>query len=100
MYHISAQSYKVLTNVTFFILSFVTPCTSHTTFITIQNWSRSSFPTPMNTNDFIVLAILTCGGGGGGMGEDGCEAGGGVGGGGMRGILCLIKLISLLGEPF
>jgi len=50
-----------------------------------------------------MLAILTHEGGGGGMGEDGGEdgeSGGGVGGGGMRGILCLIKLITLLGETF
>ena len=33
------------------------------------------------------------------MGEDG-ETGGGVGGGGMHGILCLIRLITLLGETF
>lgn len=32
-------------------------------------------------------------------GEDG-ETGGGVGGGGMRRILCIIKLITLLGETF
>ena len=32
-------------------------------------------------------------------GEDG-EIGGGVGGGGMRGIRCFIKLITLLGETF
>jgi len=42
---------------------------------------------------------LTCSGGGGGMGEDG-ETGGGVGGGGMCRILCLVKLIALLGETF
>lgn len=68
-----------------------------------QNWSRSSFPTLLNTGNFIVLAILTYGGGGGGMDEDGGEddeTGSGVGGGGMRKILCLIKLIALLGETF
>jgi len=68
-----------------------------------QNWSRFSFPTPLNTDNFISLAILTRDGGGGGTGEDGgegSETGGGVGGGGMRGILCLIKLIELLGDTF
>jgi len=52
-----------------------------------QNWSGSSFPTPLNINNFIVLAILNCGGGGGGVGGDGGEDGetsGGVGGDGMR----------------
>jgi len=37
------------------------------------------------------------------MGEDGgedSEIGGDVGGGGMRRVLCLIKLIALLGETF
>lgn len=55
----------------------------------------------MNTGSFIALAILLRDGGGGGMGkgEDG-DAGGCAGGGGMRGILCLIKLIALLGETF
>ena len=68
-----------------------------------QNWSGSSFPTPLNTGNFIVLAILNCGGGGGGVGEDGDEdgeTGGGVGGGAMHGIQCLIKLIALLRETF
>lgn len=50
-----------------------------------------------------MLAILNCGGGGGGMcgyqSEYG-ETGGGVGGGGMYGIHCLIRLITLLGETF
>jgi len=68
-----------------------------------QNWSRSSFPTPLNTNNFIALAIFNCGGGRGGVGEDGgedSETGGGVGGGGMRRIHCFIKLIALLSETF
>ena len=50
-----------------------------------------------------MLAILNCGGGRGGVGEDGGEdgeTGGGVGGGGMRKILCLIRLIALLGKTF
>ena len=63
----------------------MTPCASHTAFTINQNWSGSSFPTPLNNENFIALAILNCGGGGGGLGEDG-ETGGGVGGGGMRGI--------------
>lgn len=95
--------YRALTNVAFFIFSSITPCASHTTFITNQNWSRSSFPTLLNTGNFIALAILTRGGGRGGMGEDGgedSETGGGVVGGGLCGILCLIKLIILLVEIF
>jgi len=97
------QSCKALTNMTFFILSFVTPCASHTTLITNQNWSGSSFPTPLNTRNFILLAIFIHSGGGGGTSEDGgegSEIGGGVGGGDMRGILCLIKLITLHEETF
>ena len=99
MYHISARSYKVLTSVAFLILSSVTTCASHTTFTTNQNWFRSSFPTPLNTDKFIALTILNCGGGGG-VGKDGGEdgeTGGGVGGGGIH---CLIKQIVLLGETF
>ena len=46
-----------------------------------------------------MLAILNSGRGRGGVGEDG-ETGGGVERGGMRGILCLVKLITLLGETF
>ena len=71
--------------------------------ITNQNWSGSLFPTPLNIGNFIALAILTRGGGGGGTGEDGGEgdeAGGGMGGGDIRGILCLIRWITLLGETF
>ena len=81
----------------------MTPCTSHIALITNQNWSRSSFPTPLNIGNFIALAILTRDGGGVGTGEDGgegSEASGGVGGGGMCGIFYLIKLIALLGETF
>jgi len=68
-----------------------------------QNWSRSSFPNPLNIGNFTVLAILNCGCGGGGTGEDGGdggEAGGSVGGGGIYGILCLIRWITLHGETF
>jgi len=65
-----------------------------------QNWSGSSFPTPLNTDNFIVLAILNCGGGGGGVSEDEDEDGGGVGGSGMRRICFFIKLIALFGETF
>ena len=57
----------------------------------------------MNKSNFIALAILTRGGGRGGTSKDegeGSEAGGGVGEGGMRGILCLIKLMANLGETF
>ena len=57
----------------------------------------------LDIGNFIVLAILNRGGGGGGMGEVGGEdgeTGGGVGGGGMCEIICLIRLITLLGETF
>ena len=54
-------------------MSSVTPWASHTTLNMNQNWSGSSFPNPLNTGNFIVLAILTCGGGGGGMGKDAGE---------------------------
>jgi len=82
------------------MLSSVTPCTSHTAFIKNQNWFGSSFHTPLNTGNFIPLAILTCDGGTDEDGGEDGEAGGGAGGGGMHGILYLIKLISLLGEAF
>ena len=85
------------------MLSSVTPCASHITFTTNQNWSGSLFPTPLNTENFIALTILSYGGGGGGVGGDGSEygeTGGGVGGGGMCRIRCLIRLIMLLGETF
>lgn len=81
----------------------MTACASHTTFTMNQNWSGSSFPTLLNTGNFIVLTILNCGGGGGGVGRDGGEdgdTGGGVGGGGMHRIHFLIRLITLLGETF
>jgi len=68
-----------------------------------QNWSGSSFPTPLNTGNFIVITKLIHGGGGRGMGEDGGEdneIGSGASRGGMHGILCLIKLIALLGKTF
>ncbi len=102
MYQVSMRSCGVLTNVAFFILSSVTPCASHKTFITNQNWSRYSFPTPLNTGSFIALAILLRGGGESGMGEDRGEDGetGGDVGGGMHGILYLIILITLLGKTF
>ena len=68
-----------------------------------QNLSGPSFPTPLNTKNFIALAILNCGGGGGGVvkyeDEDG-ETSGGVGGSGMNGIRCFLKRIALLGETF
>ena len=93
----------MLTNVAFFILSSVTPCASDTALNMNQNWFGSSFPTPLNTGSFIVLAILLRGGGRGGMGEDGGEdgeTGGGIGGSGMHKIHYFIKLITLLGETF
>jgi len=68
-----------------------------------QNWFGSSFPTPLNTGNFIVLAILTHGGGEGGTSEDGGEggeAGGTMGGGGIRRILFLTKWIAHHRETF
>ena len=103
MYHASARSYKALTTVAFFMLSSMIHYDSHTTFTMNKNWFGSSFPIPLNTENFIALAILNCGGGGGGVGRDGGEdgeIGGGVGGGGMHGIHCLIRLIVLLRETF
>ena len=50
-----------------------------------------------------MLTIFNYGGGEGSVGGDGGndgETSGGEGGGGMRGIHCLIKLITLLGETF
>ena len=79
----------------------MTPCTSHTTFATNQNWYGYSFPTPLNTGDFIALTIMLRGGGEGGMGKDegeDSENSDGVGGGGMFVILRLIRLIALLDE--
>ena len=103
IYHVNTRSYNVLTNVAFLILSSMTPCTSHTELTTNQNWSESSFPTPLNTGILIALAILHCGGGKGGVGGDGGEEGemgGSVGGGGKSKVCCLIRLTVLLGETF
>ena len=103
MYHVSVRSYNALTSAALFILSSTTPYASHTAFTTNQNWSGSSFPTPLNTGSLITLAILNCGGGRGGVVRDGGDDGetsGGVGGGGMCGICCFIRLIALLGETF
>jgi len=66
-----------------------------------QNWSESSFPTPLNTGSLIVLAMLNCGDGVGGVGEDGDEIGEaseGVSGGDKCGMCFLIKLTALLRE--
>ena len=93
MYQVSAQSCIALTNVAFFILSSMTPCASHIAFTMNQNWYGSSFPTPLNTDNFIALAILNYGGGGDGV-EDG-DIGGGVGGGSIQEILCLFRWIAL-----
>ena len=70
MYDFNAHSCSVLTNVALLILSFVSPCASHTTLTMNQNWSRSSFCTPLNIGSLIALAILNCGDGGGGVGGD------------------------------
>lgn len=67
-----------------------------------QNWSRSSFPTPLNTGSFMEFTILDSGcGGGGDVGdgvsggdEDGGDVDGwneGVGSVGIRGNPCLIN---------
>ena len=59
-----------------------------------QNWSRSSFPKPLNKGNFTVFSILNCSGGGDGTGEvggEGGEVGGGVGGGGILKNPCLIN---------
>ena len=98
MFQVRAQYCRALTSVAFFILSSINPYASHTNFTMNQDWSGSSFHNLLNTCNFIVLAILNHSGNGGGMGEDGgdgAKARGGVGGGGMCGILCLIKWISL-----
>jgi len=47
-----------------------------------------------------MLNYVGDGGGVDGDGGDDGEMGGGVGKGGMRGIRCLIRLITLLGETF
>lgn len=103
VYQLSMRSCKALTSVSFFIFSSVTSFTSHTTLTTNQNWFGTSFPTPLNTGNFIFLATLTHGSGGGGTGEGGGEegeAGGGLGGVGTYGILFLIIWIALRGETF
>lgn len=103
IYQVSSRSCRVLTNVSFLILSSFTPYASHTAFTTNQNWFGSSFPTPLNTGNFIKLAILKHRGGGGGTGEDGGdvgEMGTDMDEGGMRRIPCLIKWITLRGETF
>jgi len=93
----------MLTNIAFLILSCMMPCASHTALTMKQNWSGSSFPTPLNIGSLIALTILNCGGGKGGVGGDGGEEGemsGSVGGGGKCIIHCLIKLTTLLEETF
>ena len=66
IYHVSLWSCNELTNVAFLMLSSMTPCASHTTLTMNQNWSRSSFPTPMNMGSLIALATMNYGFGGGG----------------------------------
>ena len=63
------------------------PWDSHTVFTANQNWSRSSFPKPLNNDNFTKFTMLNCGGGDSGVGEvvgDSGEDGGGVGGWGIR----------------
>lgn len=102
MYHVSARYCKALTIVSFFMLSSVTPCASHVPFTMNQNWSGSSFHTPLNTVILLhrILNCVGCRGGVGGDGGDDGEICGSVGGGGMHGICFLIILIVLLGETF
>ena len=99
IYQVSARSCGTLTNVTFFIWSFVTPWASHTSLTTNHNWSGSSFLKPLNKGNFNVFAILNCGEGVGGT-SDGGEVGDGVSGGGIHGNPCLINWIALRGETF
>jgi len=59
-----------------------------------QNWSRSSFPKPLNKGNFTIFSILNSGGGGDDTGEvlgDGNEFRGGVGIGGIHGNPCIIN---------
>lgn len=103
MYQVIEKSYRALTSVAFFVLSYVAPYTSHIALTVNQNWSRSSFHTPLNIRNFIMLAILNYGGGGGCVGEDkseDSEIGSGVGGSGVQGIRCFIKLMTLIGKTF
>lgn len=64
------------------------PLASHIALVMNQNWSRSSFPKPLNTSSFTEFAILNDGEGGGSVGKgvySKGEYGGGVGGCGIRG---------------
>ena len=101
IYHVNAQSYSALTRVAFLMLSSIMPCSSHTTFTTIQNWPSSSLPTPLNTGNLTALAIPTFSGRGGGLGEDGFdvgEVGDGVDGVCISGMRCFIDQTTLFGE--
>ena len=94
IYQVSTRSYRALTSVALFILPSVTPCASRTAHIMNQNWSESSFPTPLNIGSFTEFTMLNGGGGGGGVGEGvsgGGEDGGGVGGCGIRRNPCFIN---------
>lgn len=98
MYQVSGWSYKVVINVTSFMRSPIMPWASHTALTTNQNFSKSSFPKPLNKGSFTEFAILNCGGGQGATGEvrgDGGEVGGGVRGGGIQGNPCLINWTTL-----
>ena len=68
-----------------------------------QNWSKSSFPKPLNKRNFTVFSILNHDGDGGGTGEvfgDGGEDGGGVGRGGICGNPYLINCTPLCDKTF
>lgn len=83
------------------MFSSINPCASLTSLTTNQNWSRSSFPTPLNSGNLIALVIIKCGFAGDGVLEEGGEVGevgDGISGGDNCGIHYLIKLTILLGE--
>lgn len=80
IYQVSAQSYKVVTNYAFFILSLVICCTVHTTSALNQNYYVSSIPMPLKNGNFIVFSMADGGGGGGGVRDSVCDGGGGGGG--------------------
>ena len=80
IYHVNVWSCSMLTSVAFLILSSATPCASHNALTMNQNWSRSSFPTPLDIGNLIALVMLNCWFGGGGVGEVGDEGGGASGG--------------------
>lgn len=103
MYNVSTWSHKALTNVYFFIWSYVIWWASHTTFVIKQNWFGSSFPKPLNTCSFTEFSILNSGGGRSGAGEGVCgngEDGVSVGGWGIHGNPWFINWTKLCREAY